>query len=225
MLPLAAPLAGCGLGDPFVQPEPLPARAAVQTLDLRELAEWVDENVTEADFLEDFDLGLVLDPRGDALFVKGVIDEFSHEEVYDVLRNELRIGTLVFTLVPGSIDDVTNLALGRMLRRAGITTYLPSQGSVESGGTDLFLAGARRIVERGASLGVHSWSMGLIFGRSGASFPRGHPEHEKYLEYYRDMGIPEDFYWFTLEAASPGGMHWMTEEEMERYGVYTDLIP
>ena len=38
------------------------------------------------------------------------------------------------------------------------------------------------------------------------------------------MGIPEAFYWFTLEAAPPEGMHWMTEEEMKKYGIYTDLI-
>ena len=38
------------------------------------------------------------------------------------------------------------------------------------------------------------------------------------------MGIPEDVYWFTLRAALPEGMHWMTEEEMKNYRIYTDLI-
>ena len=36
------------------------------------------------------------------------------------------------------------------------------------------------------------------------------------------MDIPEDFYWFTLEAAPAEGMHWMTEAEMARYRVHTD---
>ena len=38
-----------------------------------------------------------------------------------------------------------------------------------------------------------------------------------YLEYYKDMGIPEDFYWFTLEAAPYDGIHEMTREEMLQY--------
>ena len=126
------------------------------------------------------------------------------------------IGTLVFTIVPGSADDDTNLALGRKLRGAGIATYLPARGTVASGGTDLFLSGVRRIVERGARVGVHSWSTDNSSVPSAVSLPRDHPEHEKHLNYYRDMGIPEDFYWFTLRAAPPDGMHWMTEEEMAR---------
>lgn len=35
------------------------------------------------------------------------------------------------------------------------------------------------------------------------------------------MGIPEAFYWFTLEAAAPDSIHWMTEAEMARYRVFT----
>ena len=158
------------------------------------------------------------------MFLRGVVDLHSYEQVYDVLNNNLRIGTLVFTMVPGSIDDETNLDLGRMLRQAGIVTFLPSLGTVASGGTDLFLSGVRRIVERGARVGVHSWSTGGPFDPSAVSLPRDHPEHAKYLDYYRDMGIPEDFYWFTLRAAPPDGVHWMTEAEMRRYRIYTDLI-
>ena len=33
-----------------------------------------------------------------------------------------------------------------------------------------------------------------------------------YLEYGRQMGLPEDFYWFTIDAASPQDIHWMTEQ-------------
>ena len=219
---VAALLAGCG-GNGAAAPQ-LPIRAPVESLDPHQLGDWVRANVTAGDFREPFAIGLELDARGDALFLRGVVDEDSYEQVYDVLNNELRIGTLVFTMVPGSVDDDTNLALGRMLRQAGIVTYLPSQGTVASGGTDLFLSGVRRIVERGARVGVHSWSTDDLFGPSAVSLPRDHPEHAKYLDYYRDMGIPEAFYWFTLRAAPPDDVHWMTEAEMETYRVYTDLI-
>ena len=221
---LGTMLAGCG-GDtgPSIR-DPLPVRDIAGSLDPRQLGAWVDTQVTEDDFDEPFDLGLELDARGDALFVRGVVDSDSYGQVYDVLNGELRIGTLVFTMVPGSADDDTNLELGRALRRAGIVTYLPARGTIASGGTDLFLSGVRRVVESGALVGVHSWSTDDSHAPTALSLPRDHPEHEKYLNYYRYMGIPEDFYWFTLQAAPPEGMHWMTEEEMAKYRIYTDLI-
>ena len=224
MLFVAALLPGCGgngAGAPAAQ---LPGRPPVQALDPLRLGEWVAANVAAGDFREPFATGLELNPKGGALFLRGVVDQQSYDQVYDVLNNNLRIGALVFTMVPGSVDDETNLALGRLLRQAGIVTYLPSRGTVASGGTDLFLSGVRRIVERGARVGVHSWTTGGPFEPSAVSLPMDHPEHAKYLDYYRDMGIPEDFYWFTLRAAPPDGVHWMTEEEMETYRVYTDLI-
>ena len=35
------------------------------------------------------------------------------------------------------------------------------------------------------------------------------------------MGIPADFYWFTLEAAPADDIHWMSRDEMETYAVVT----
>lgn len=228
MLFIAAALSGCG-GNGAVAPMAMPpVRAPVQptqALDPLQLGEWVAGNVTENDFREPFAVGLELDLRGDVLFLRGVVDETSDDQIYDVLRSEFRIGNLVFTMVPGSVDDDTNLALGRMLRQAGVTTFLPSRGTVASGGTDLFLSGARRIVERGGRVGVHSWGTDDPSVPSAISLPTDHPVHARYLDYYRDMGIPEDFYWFTLRAAPPDGMHWMSEEEMAQYRIYTDLIP
>ena len=127
----------------------------------------------------------------------------------------------MLTSVPGSADDEGNLELGRMLRGAGVTTYLPAQALVASGGTDLFLSGAKRIMERGAMVGVHSWADGD--GTVGGKIPRDNPAHQMYLDYYREMGIPEDFYWFTLQAAPPEGIHWMTEAELQDYAIYTEL--
>ena len=55
--------------------------------------------------------------------------------------------------------------------------------------------------------------------------PRNHPEHQKYLDFYRAVGIDTDFYWYTLQAAPAEGMHWMSESEMRSYAVGTDYEP
>lgn len=129
--------------------------------------------------------------RGDLLFVKGVVSGSSHRETSALLNGSPGVRTAVLTLVPGSLDDETNFALGRMLRAASVTTYLPSRGLVASGGTDRFLAGRRRIVERSARVGVHSWASGSV---NGDEVPRDEPRHQPYLRYYLDIGIAEAFF-------------------------------
>ena len=68
-------------------------------------------------------------------------------------------------------------------------------------------------------LGVHSWG-GDDF--TGAELPRDDPAHDLYLDYYSEMGIPTEFYWFTLEAAPVEDVHFMTPEEIAQYKITTE---
>jgi len=58
----------------------------------------------------------------------------------------------------------------------------------------------------------------------GADLPRDDEEHELYLEYCDEMGIPRSFYWRSLHAASSDDMHWMTEEELGEFKMLTAPI-
>ena len=185
-----------------------------------EIARAVADLIQEDDYEEPWEDELILDVRSGLLFVKGVVTGGSDEDMIDVLNGSPGVRTVVLTNLPGSANDGVNLSLGRKLREAGVTMYLPARGMVASGGTDLLLSGVRRIVESGAQVGVHSWR-GLF--NAGSDLPRDHSAHQMFLDYYQEMNIPEDFYWFTLDAAPPSGMHWMSEEEMGRYEVYTVL--
>jgi ATP-dependent protease ClpP protease subunit len=91
---------------------------------------------------------------------------------------------------PGTGDDEANLALARMVRQAGMSTYVPNNGSVRSGGVELFLAGAKRRADPGAEFAVHSWldEDGLEPGDYAAS----DPVNREYVDYYREMGMSED---------------------------------
>ena len=222
--------AGCGgsatAPDPVGRPGPdlppdEPAGLVARTgrdLPPDELAGLVAERLVSSDFAELTDERLVMEVRGDLLYARGVVNGDSRREAVALLNRSPGVRTFVLTWVPGSIHDEVNLALGRALREAGMTTYLPHDALVASGGTDLLLAGARRIVECGALVGVHSWAFGPV---NGNELPRDDPRHRFYLDYYREIDIPEAFYWFTLEAATPDSIHWMTEDEMAHYGVHT----
>lgn len=209
--------AACG-----IESAPLPTREA-EHISASGLAEEVAESLAGVglDGSDGGEDGLRLYSRGNLLLLLGTVDSDSPSQVYDALKDSPGIRVVVLVNVPGSADDEANLKLGRMLRQAGISTYLPARGLVASGGVDLLLSGARRIVERGAMVGVHSWADSD--GSSGDAIPREHPHHRLYLEYYQEMGVTQEFYWFTLGAAPPEGMHWMTEAELERYEIFTEL--
>ncbi|MCY4441313.1 MAG: alpha/beta hydrolase [Deltaproteobacteria bacterium] len=198
----------------------LPARHPLTDADVERLAQSVAKHLTGADFDEPAGNRLRLSVRADLLFVKGVVNRRSARRVHKALLSAPDVGAVVLTLVPGSAHDPTNLQLGLMLRQANYTTYLPSGGLVASGGTDLLLAGVLRIVERGARIGVHSWSDGSA---TGDTIAREAEAHRIYLDYYRALAIDQEFYWFTLQAAPADRVHWMNDSEMTMYSVYTHL--
>lgn len=86
----------------------------------------------------------------DSLFMKGVIYSNTLEDIKGVLDENPQVTTLVMQEVPGSIDDEINLLASREIRKRNINTYIPKDGMVASGGTDMFLAGALRNAHKSA---------------------------------------------------------------------------
>ncbi len=155
---------------------------------------------------------------GNRLIATGAIDGTTLERFREAQKAHPNAKVLVLQNIGGSVDDDANLIFSRAVRAAGFTTIVPADGMVASGGTDLFLAGKERILEDGACVGVHSW--GGEF-EDGADVPRNDPQHQQYLDYYDTMGTPQDFYWYTLEAAPATGIHWMTAAETAQYQMTT----
>lgn len=158
-------------------------------------------------------------PSGTSLLVSGIIDERALARFDEAIENSPDATTLVFQYVPGSLDDHSNLILARRVRAMGLQTEIPASGLVASGGTDLFLAGEKRSISGGACVGVHTWGDETV--GIGSQVPRSDPIHALYLEYYKEMGIDEAFYWFTLDAAGPEDTHWMTLDEITEYSMTT----
>lgn len=157
---------------------------------------------------------------GDTLFMNGVIDSDVKIKLQKALRRNPRVTSITMENVEGSADDEANLEAARIVREKKLNTLVPSYGLIASGGTDFFLAGVKRTAEKGAKIGVHSWSGDDI--KDARALPKDHIEHKRYLQYYKKMGIPSAFYWYTLEAAPSEGMHWMTPSEMKKYKITTD---
>lgn len=148
----------------------------------------------------------------------GVVDVGTPAQFRKMLAAHPGIRKLVLQEVPGTEDDDANLALARMVRKQGMETIVPQDGSVRSGGVELFIAGLKRTAEPGAEFGVHSWQDDE--GREAKDYPAGAPIHMAYLNFYREMGFtPEkaqDFYAFTNRSPFDS-IHYMTRDEIARY--------
>jgi hypothetical protein len=161
--------------------------------------------------------------EGDTAYLEGELGERIRDKVANLLQENPDLQWISTVYVPGSDTD-SNLEAARLVRGAGIGTYIPADGMIASGGTDFFLSGVQRVVEQGACIGVHSWADDGDRRRA-ADIPREDEAHKVYLDYYRDIGIDEAFYWFTLRAAPAEGMHWMTEAEIRQYRIATEIVP
>jgi len=159
--------------------------------------------------------------QGAQLLIGGEITSRTPATFRRLLAEHPQLRTVVFTHMPGSLDDEAVIAMGYDLRDRGLNTHLTAQSEIYSGAVDLFLAGRNRSMQNGAVIGVHSWADG--FGE-GAQYPRDAPEHRSIIRYTQDMLGSADFYWFTLQAAPSDGIHEMTRAEIARYGVLTQPV-
>lgn len=154
--------------------------------------------------------------------LNGDLGSGTHAQVRYLIEHHPEIDTIVFEDVPGSVNDEVNVLTGRLIRGAGYTTVLGAGSVISSGGVDLFLAGKQRIVSEHARIGVHSWGdpSGEI---EPAALPRDHPAHAHQVSYFSEiMDNGVEFYFYTLEAADFEDIHWMTRDEIERWGIATE---
>lgn len=119
---------------------------------------------------------------------------------------------------PGTADDGANLQLGRLIREHGLTTDVPSGGSVRSGGVELFLAGTTRRAAPDAEFGVHAWKDET--GHQPGDFAADAPANKTYLDYYREMGLsPEnaDGLYALTNSVPNQQMLWLHTEDIKRF--------
>jgi hypothetical protein len=135
------------------------------------------------------------------------------------------IEVIEFRDAPGTSHDIANLRLGRMIRAAGLETYVPAGGSARSGAVELFLAGTRRRIDPGALFAVHAWRDQR--GREPADFAADAPENRIYLDYYTEMGMSEAearaFYALTNSVPHQSAL-WLTGSDMARW-IARDATP
>lgn len=173
--------------------------------------------------IEDVDEPATFEVDGVRLIMTGVFMDDTPAEMFQILDANPDVRTIVMANVGGS--DVTmdgNLNAGLEIRQRNISTCVPENGLVASGGTDFFMAGANRVILEGGRAGVHSWAAGDPDGGDeveGSDVPEGDPQHDPFIDFFEALGYSQDFYWFTLDAAPSGGMYYMTDDDLMQFGI------
>ena len=120
----------------------------------------------------------------------GTVDSYTPALFRKMLQRHPGIKRIEMLDCDGSVDEEANLNLARMIRRAGINTHVPANGSIRSGAVELFLAGVKHTADDGAEFVVHSWMD--EDGREANDYPAHDPVHAEYLGYYAEMGVPAE---------------------------------
>lgn len=155
---------------------------------------------------------------GDRAILSGTTDGNTPAQFAAMLRANPGLRMIEMRDCPGTSNDQANLKLGRMIRSAKLSTYVPAGGSVRSGAVELFLAGVTRRVDDGAEFAVHSWMD--IYGRQAKDFALTAPQNRAYIDYYREMGMDEqtarNFYAMTNSVPFSKAL-WLKAEDMREW--------
>jgi hypothetical protein len=197
--------------SPFLLSLPQVARAA----EIVEYEETVEE-AAETPSVARFGPFAVID--GQTVEMRGATDVDSPAQFRSMIARYPAIRTLRMIDCAGTLDDEANFAVARMIRARGIDTFVPKDGSIRSGGVELFVAGAHHRAEPGAEFGVHSWQD--EDGNEAGSASSSDPIHAEYVNYYKAMGLPDqiaqEFYAFT-NRTDFSNIHYMTQAELARF--------
>ena len=158
-------------------------------------------------------------------YLSGGLGTVTYQQIKDLIKNHPKVRTIVMTHISGSLNDDVNMHTGRLLRDNNFTTKVLANSDIASGGVDLFCAGKKRIVIKGAKIGVHSWC--CIEDLTAIEIPKDHPAHKDQLKYFTIMlGAVKGpgFYYYTLNAAPFDGIHYMTNEEIKEWNISTEFI-
>lgn len=177
--------------------------------------EWTDDSVPTESASRSFgSYGPFNVVASDRAELNGSIETGTPAQFKAMLRAFPGIRQIDMVDCPGTGDDEANLALARMVRQAGISTFVPDGGSVRSGGVELFLAGAKRSAAPGAEFAVHSWID--EDGMEPDDYAASDPVNREYVDYYREMGMTADkakaFYALTNSVPHDDALYLKTRD-------------
>lgn len=165
--------------------------------------------------------------EGHSAVMRGILDSSLPDLISNLFKVHPEVDTIIMEEIKGTVDLLATYEAGSIMREACITTVVPYKGFVASGGVSLFLAGCERIADESSSIVVHTWRNFTLDDNgekvvkvAAIDLPVTDSAHDVHLDYLDEMGIPEEFYWFTINTPFETP-HYLSNEELETYNIVT----
>ena len=137
--------------------------------------------------------------KGGRAYINGILGKRFYKKFKKFVEKNPDIKDLVLEKIPGSANDEWNVKSCLLIHNSGMNTEVTKSSVIESGGVDLFISGNFRTIEKGAKIGVHSWS---DLRKEGTEYPRGSEEHDIFLDFFEQIGMDTAFYWLYIRSGS-----------------------
>jgi hypothetical protein len=164
-----------------------------------------------------------LELQGNKAILNGEVGVTTYAQIQNIISKHPEIKTLILGKILNAVDDETNERIAEIIRKSKLNTKLLATSEITLNGVKLFCAGNKRIITRGAKIGVNSWDNGNYKGKD---LPKEHPLHQYKTPYYKnylgDKGT--DFYFYTLNTNVTNDIIWLDEEQLRKWNVATEII-
>lgn len=127
--------------------------------------------------------------EGAVIRLEGEITLRAYSALGTMLADEKEYRALVLTSDGGNIHAARGLA--RLVVEAGLETVV--EGNCFSACTLVFIAGSRRVLKPGGSLGFHQYRLADFEGRGRALYPDARAEQQRDRGYFEAQGIASQF--------------------------------
>lgn len=165
---------------------------------------------------------ILLEQDGTVLTLTGEISPGDGGRFADYVEGAEPFDTLVLMSPGGSVSDA--LAIGRMVREAGVVTRMPAGHFCLSACPYILASGVTRSVHEDAQVGVHQHYFGestvLPAYLAVEDIQRGQAEVMAYLD---EMGVDPLVMRHAMETP-PDEIYILLPEELERYALATEVL-
>jgi hypothetical protein len=94
--------------------------------------------------------------KGDEVYMSGSINSKTYNQFVKLIEENPQVKTVVQLNIEGSFDRNITRKVAYFIRERKLNTKLLSYSDINSGAVDLFLAGVKRTMERGAYIEINS---------------------------------------------------------------------
>jgi hypothetical protein len=153
------------------------------------------------------------------IIIEGIITENTSNALTDLLAEYPNTNLVIMRDVDGATSSEAAFSAGLVMRDAQLDVHVSDNSTITREAIDFMLGGINRSKGDNTQFGVGAWINEQ--GEVATDFPFGHEAHLPWINYYQQVGfqfqLATDFYNFSISAAEPNDIFFLTEEQINTF--------